>query len=39
MVGKALMRRPEDRYSTAGAFGADLQNWLLGRPVAALSFA
>lgn len=35
IVGKAMSRRPEDRYATASAFIADLERWLEGRPVQA----
>jgi tetratricopeptide (TPR) repeat protein len=32
---KALAKEPSGRYATAAAFAADLENFLLGRPVAA----
>ena len=32
---KALRKRPEERYATAGDLAADLRRWLEGQPVAA----
>ncbi|QDT48977.1 Serine/threonine-protein kinase PknD [Symmachiella dynata] len=32
---KAMALRPEDRYRTAGAIAADIENWLADEPVAA----
>lgn len=35
IIAKACAQRPQDRYSNAGEFGADLQRFLEGRPVSA----
>ncbi len=35
VIGKALEKNPRDRYPTAGAFAADLENVLQFRPIAA----
>ncbi|MFG0316522.1 MAG: bifunctional serine/threonine-protein kinase/formylglycine-generating enzyme family protein, partial [Planctomycetota bacterium JB042] len=37
IVERALQDRPSRRYATAGAFADDLEAWLEGRPVRALS--
>jgi serine/threonine-protein kinase len=36
IVGKALRKRPAERYATVDAFAADVQAFLDGRPVAAV---
>ncbi len=36
---KALRRRPEDRYASAGELAADLQAWLEGRTVSAREYS
>ncbi len=35
VVLKALQKRPEDRYSSAGEFAKDIRRWLAGFPTAA----
>lgn len=35
VVGRALARKPHDRYATAADLGEDLRNWRNGRPVTA----
>ena len=35
IVGRALKKRPEDRYRTVAAFDEDLRRWLGGEPVLA----
>lgn len=35
IVRKAISKEPSQRYATAGAFGDDLERWLLHKPIAA----